>query len=83
MSTIAAILNCYETAGGANRAQVVVRTGGAVEIHGDDTLARHILQQLAAAQLPPPPSHSTEPRFRIPRRPRPDTVPVVASDRSG
>lgn len=72
MSAIAAVLNCYTTdpaEPGANRAQVVVRTGGAIEIHGDDTLARHILRQLAAAQLPGS-APAREERIVIPRKRR-------------
>ena len=58
MSQILAILNCYTPGTGANVAQVVTRSDGSVEFHGDEAIGRHHLGKiinspLAAASLTP------------------------------
>lgn len=80
MSDITAILNCYRRASGRNAAQVVLRSGGSVEIHGDGDLARHILQQIAANPLPPLPP-TREPTAIVRRRGRPcKAAPALAAE---
>jgi len=51
-SPIVAILNSYSPSTGANIAQVVVRSDGSLELHGDAAIARHTVGKLVNNPLP-------------------------------
>lgn len=49
---IVAILNTYSPATGANIAQVVIRSDGSLQLHGDEAMARHVVGKLVNQPFP-------------------------------
>jgi len=49
---IVAILNTYSPTTGANIAQVVVRSDGSLQLHGDAAMARHVVGKLVNNPIP-------------------------------
>jgi hypothetical protein len=51
-SPIVAILNTYSPKTGHNIAQIVIRSDGSLQLHGDEAMARHVVGKLTSQPFP-------------------------------